>query len=617
MITSRTTALPRTRLFRAMLVLPVFASLLLPIGGCRSSKNLIARLHPRRSKTRPNTTEYADTVAKVVSTPHLDILRWANFADYQPQVQQFYDGRNYELAWTRDGVPTPQASALIREFTGAANKGLRPEDYDAQRWPELLQKLASIQMRHDTSEDAQNTIAQFDAAVTIATMRYVSDLHLGRINPQALNFDIDVPAKRAAFDLPGFVDDQLVDANDVPGAIAGIEPQNPMYLATEQALPKYLQLAEQEEALFRDPLPPVEKAIAPGGSYIAVDQLTQRLAFEAFLLADNQPQQPDRHGSSIYTPELSDAVKAYQRQHGLTADGKLTASTIASLNVPMSARVQQIDDALEHWRWLPDNYVQPRLLVNLPEFLVRAYDSDHNLAFKMRIVDGEAKGNHDTPVFVRTMKYMIFRPYWNLPVSIVKKELLRHVNSGGQAYLDRNNYEVINNKGELVTGWSVNDLEHSRYLVRQKPGPRNSLGLVKFMFPNEYDIYMHSTPEMSLFNLTRRDRSHGCVRLHDAEKMANWVLDGQGNWDADKIHAAMFGPTDGGQAGNNKQVNLQTQLPVVITYLTAIADEDGTVHFFDDIYGYDKELEAALAQPRPYPRDPVKINPKLTPGETE
>jgi len=170
-ITSRTTALPRKRLYRAALALPVFASLLLPIAGCRSSKNLIARLHPRRSKSRPNTTEYADTVAKVVSTPHLDILRWANFADYQPQVQQFYDGRNYELAWTRDGVPTPQASALIRLFTSAASKGLRPEDYDAQRWPELQQKLGSIQVRRDTSDDAQNTIAQFDAAVTIATNR--------------------------------------------------------------------------------------------------------------------------------------------------------------------------------------------------------------------------------------------------------------------------------------------------------------------------------------------------------------------------------------------------------------------------------------------------------------
>ena len=309
----------------------------------------------------------------------------------------------------------------------------------------------------------------------------------------------------------------------------------------------------------------------------------------------------------------------------------------------MSVRVQQIDDALEKWRWLPDPYVRPRLLVNLPEFYVRAYNPGGDLAFKMKVVDGEAKGNHDTPVFVRTMKYVIFRPYWNLPVSIVKKELMRHVSGGGNGYLESHGYEVVNSSGQPVSGWDADGLEHSRYLVRQKPGPKNSLGLIKFMFPNEYDIYMHSTPEINLFDLARRDRSHGCVRLNDAEKMANWVLEGQGDWDANKIHEAMYGqplqsddadanretpqqsssdPESGPsstspQVKDNKQVNLKTQLPVVITYLPANADEDGTVHFFNDIYGYDKGLEDALAKPRPYSRETVKINPKLTPGETE
>jgi murein L,D-transpeptidase YcbB/YkuD len=153
--------------------------------------------------------------------------------------------------------------------------------------------------------------------------------------------------------------------------------------------------------------------------------------------------------------------------------------------------------------------------------------------------------------------------------------------------------------------------------VRQLPGPKNSLGLVKFMFPNEYDVYMHSTPEINLFGLTRRDRSHGCIRLNDAEKMADWVLDGQGDWDEDSIHDAMYGPGDGSDPVNNKHVGLKTPLTVNITYLTANADEDGTMHFFNDIYGYDQQLEAALAKGRPYEQAPIKINPKLTPGETE
>ena len=319
---------------------------------------------------------------------------------------------------------------------------------------------------------------------------------------------------------------------------------------------------------------------------------------------------------SSYSADISSAVKHWQGRHGLTDDGKLTQATVDSLNVPLDTRVVQLSLSLERWRWLPDDYAQPRVLVNLPEYIVRTYDPDHNLAFKMKVIDGEADG-HDTPIFVRTMKYLIFRPFWNLPISIVKKDIVRHVNASGAGYLGRNNYEVTNGSGEPVTGWTADGLDHGRYMVRQKPGPKNSLGLVKFMFPNEYDIYMHSTPEMNLFNLTNRDRSHGCVRLNDAEKMANWVLQGQGDWDADKIHTAMFGPADGGDPDNNKQVNLKTPLPVVITYFTGNADEDGSVHFFNDVYGYDQQLMAALAKGIPYPQQTQKINPKLTPGETE
>jgi len=286
--------------------------------------------------------------------------------------------------------------------------------------------------------------------------------------------------------------------------------------------------------------------------------------------------------------------------------------------VPMSVRVQQLNDSLERWRWLPDNYVQPRVLVNLPEFMLRAYEPDHTLSFTMRVVDGEAKGNHDTPMFVRLMRYVVFRPYWNLPPSIVKKEIMPHIARSGLGYLEAHDYEVYKNDGTVVTSYTAKDLEHSRYSVRQRPGPKNSLGLVKFLFPNEYDVYMHSTPELMLFGLSRRDKSHGCVRLQHADQMALWVLhgdqkdpDAENGWDADKVDVAMTGDA------NNKTVNLKTPLPVVITYLTANADEDGTVHFFGDIYGYDKELEAALAKGRPYPRGVMKINPKLTAGETE
>ena len=623
------------------------AAALLPLTGCQGHtpnfSSLTHLFHHRKSVSKSNTTDYAANLQNTAGMPKLDILKWPDVTAIQPQVQKFYDDRDGEIAWTRDGAPTPQAARLIQMFGAAADKGLQPEDYDASRWAQRVAGLAQIRTAHDTSDTASNTIAQFDVAMTVTAMRYLGDLHLGRINPQTLDFDIDVPTRRAQFDLATLLNEQLVDADDVTTIADKVESQNPMYQKTEQALPKYLRFAKQEVAQPPTPLPPVSKTISPGGSYPGVTELAARLTLEGDMqaLASGQP------AGNAYTPELADAVKTFQSRHGLQPDGKLTQATVEAMNIPMSTRVQQINDSLERWRWLPDNFVKPRVLVNLPEYYVRAFDAGGNEAFKMKVVDGQNKDDHNTPVFVRTMRFVIFRPYWNLPTDIVKKDLLaRHANAG---YFESHHYQVVDRAGKPVTGWSMDDLEHARYNVRQKPGPKNSLGLVKFMFPNEYDIYMHSTPEVNLFNLAQRDRSHGCIRLDDPEKMANWVLNGQGDWDAAKIHEAMYGeplpgdadnqtadtaPGDAGakpseddpdsgpastaaQVKDNKQVNLQTTLPVVITYLTANADEDGTMHFFNDIYGYDKSMEDALVKPRPYDQKTAKINPHMAAGGTE
>jgi L,D-transpeptidase YcbB len=582
---------------RRLKIVPLIALCLICfVSGCRKHRG---------------STELANNVQHVVNSPQLAILKWMNYSDYQAQVKLFYDARSYALAWTDEGKLTPQAETLIQAFANANQKGLRPDDYDAARWIQRVDRIKSIEKSHDTSDNAQDAIAQFDAAMTISAMRYISDLHSGRVNPQHLNFDIDVPAKRAAFDLPAFLNDQVAEADDVSAAIASIEPQNPMYAGTERALEQYLALAKRQDAAPIALLAAVPKPIDIGQPYPApaLFALATRLSFEG----DMQGVGPAGQSTvgSVYTQDYADAVKHYQGRHGLTPDGKLTQATIDSLNVPMDFRVQQLALSLERWRWLDDTYMQPRLLENLAEFVVRAYEPDHSLAFKMKTVNGQAKGEHDTPIFTRTMKYLVFRPYWNVPPSIIKKELTPHIEKSGVGYLAQKNFEVTKSDGTPVDSYSASDIEHLRYAVREKPGPKNSLGLVKFMFPNEYDVYMHSTPELNLFNLTRRDRSHGCVRLEHADQMAAWVLQGQGDWDADKIADAMKS-----EEKNNRQVSLKTQLPVVIFYLTATADEDGTTHFFDDIYGYDKQLEQILDKGMPYPSDPAKINPKLTPGET-
>ena len=311
--------------------------------------------------------------------------------------------------------------------------------------------------------------------------------------------------------------------------------------------------------------------------------------------------------STVYTADLSAAVKHYQARHALTDDGKLTPATIASLNVPLSARLTQLNDTLERWRWLPNDYVNAPLMVNLPEFVLRGFSggtaSDHALDFTMKVVVGKVVGEHQTPVFAHMMRYLIFRPFWNVPISIIKKELTGHIDKSGVGYLAAHNFETVDSKGQHVEP-SASQVEHGGVIVREKPGPKNSLGLVKFMFPNEYDIYLHSTPQPELFSRSRRDFSHGCVRVQHPDQLAVWVLrNTPGDWDLDKVQDAMNNGQD------NHTVSLKQPIPIVIFYATANVDDDGAVHFFDDIYGYDKQLEDVLSKGRPYPTQTQKINP--------
>jgi murein L,D-transpeptidase YcbB/YkuD len=582
-------------------------TLLLLAAGCHRH---------RKSKSEPNTTAYSDQLhnlveKKVLPTEKVDTtkvpnLRWPNFSDYQPSVATFYDDRNYEVAWTRDGAPTSTAKAFIQAFQDAASKGLIPEDYDASRWTDRVQALSS------KSGDA---FSLFDVAMTVNVMRYISNLRLGRVNPSHFNFEIPVQDKK--YDLAEFVSDNVVDAADVPKLISSVEPDSDEYRQTEAALAHYLDLAKQQEQAAAEPLPIVAKPVSVGSAYPAAEALLTRLQLEGDTdvadsgnAAADTAAKPEVPNSTVFDKSLSSAVKHYQQRHGIADDGKLTPQTIKSLNVPMSERVAQLQDSLERWRWLPEPYLHPRLMVNLPEFVLRGYNPDHTLDFTMRVVIGQKKDNHETPVFTHMMKYLVFRPYWNVPISIARKELVPHIQAN-RGYLASKNFEVTNNKGVVLTDYTARQVSQGGAMVREKPGPKNSLGLVKFMFPNQYDIYLHSTPAVYLFDRSRRDFSHGCIRVQKPADLAAWVLQGQsGDWDLDKVQDAMKSGPD------NKTISLKTPLPIVIFYLTATVAEDGQTHFFDDIYGYDEDMQKVFAKGPPYPIKPEPIAPKTKPGET-
>ncbi len=499
------------------------------------------------------------------------------FAGYREQIKRLYASANFAPLWINDDQPTSQATSLLETLRASRLKGLNPSDYDAES---LATKARSLK---GSSAVAQ---ASFDAGLTQSTLRYISDLRIGRVNPKHLKFDIDVRSKQ--YDLPEFIDQQVVHAGNVQSVLDQIEPPYAGYRRIENALKQYLDLAAKGDGAK---VPSGTKTIAPGDTYAGTAQLAERLR----LIGDLQ------QGGDFdsYSGALVEGVKHFQARHGLATDGKLDAATLRELNTPLSTRVQQIDDALERWRWMPTEFQQPPVLVNIPEFRLRAYSADHQLALTMNVVVGKAAPTQ-TPVFTDDIQFIVFRPYWNVPPGILRRTVIPGImkNSG---YLAREKFEITDSSGRLVSPGDdlVAGLRSGKYFVRQKPGPTNALGLIKFMFPNTYSVYLHSTPSTELFSRSRRDFSSGCIRLEKPAELASFLLrnqlDGQQPWTLSLVQKAM----DSGK--DNRQVNLATKIPVLILYVTAVAEEDGTVHFFDDIYGHDQRLNAVLAKGPPYP----------------
>jgi len=518
-----------------------------------------------------------------VANGRLPELRWPDFSDYSKHLQKFYELNGYSSWWTKDDEPTPQARQMIALFQQADQKGLSPDDYDGPRWSDRLGTLKPVK-----DQPAEADFLKFELALTVCAMRYISDLHIGKVNPKRLAFAIDDESKK--YDLGEFLRDRVVSASDVAGVLSEVEPQYPGYRRTVQALQKYIELAKEDDGEL---LPPVKKAIIPGDSYPGVPRLARLLR----LVGDLPAHASIPADQEKYEGALVSAVANFQRRLGREPSGRIDAQTVADLNVPLIQRVQQMQLTLERWRWLPSAYQTPLIVTNIPEFRLRAYDRDFNIGVTMKVVVGRAV-RHNTPVFTDTMEYVVFRPYWQVPSSIIRAELIPRIVRDPD-YLAKREYEVVDSHQNVVAAGTVSSevldqLRAGELSIRQKPGPKNALGLVKFIFPNSYNVYMHDTPATELFAKSRRDFSHGCIRLERPADLAAWVLRDNPSWNAERIRAAMNGST-------TQQVNLAHPIPVLILYGTVIVPEDGVVHFYDDIYGHDAALKKVLAKGYPYP----------------
>lgn len=424
--------------------------------------------------------------------------------------------------------------------------------------------------------------------MSLALMRYASNLALGRVSPRSARFALDVTPKR--LDLPALVQRLASDSRPCE-ALAELEPKLPLYRNLKAALPRYRALAGSHEV----PALALPPKLNPGDRHEGVPALRQRLAALGF-----PPQESSAKDPEVYSGDLVEAVERFQARHGLAKDGVIGKGTLAALDVPPAARLAQIQLGLERLRWLPQEINGPFILVNVPSFRLYGYGEDHERpAVSMNVVVGRSSGGHNTPVFHSDMTYVVFRPFWNLPRAITVKEMLPSI-LRDPGYLARHHLEMVASfgNGSQVYEPSLESLERlsaGSLKLRQRPGPKNALGLVKFAFPNDDNIYLHGTPSVNLFQRARRDFSHGCIRVQDPVGLAEFVLKRQDEpWSPQRIEEAMNG-------AQSRTVTLKQPLPVFLYYSTALAEPDGAVEFFEDIYGLDGVLEQLLEKGFPHP----------------
>lgn len=508
-----------------------------------------------------------DEIRGIVASARLDGLRSPDFSRDHSLVELLYGPVSYDPLWLDDDEPSTAARDALAVLRDVDAKGLRATDYDADTLTLQAERLEHG--RHSSLE-----LARFDVALTVAAVRLVSDLHVGRVDPKTLGFDYDVDAKRA--DLPALVHEAMVGGRlrDVADRAA---PQFAETRLLEQQLARYRQLASDAS------LEPVllAQGLRPGDPLRAAPRLARWLVATGDLAADARL-------PKAYTGVLVEAVQRFQLRHGLRPDGIVGVATAAALAVPAGERARQIELALERLRWLPELPPERALFVNVPAFELWVFDelgSGRVPTIQMSVVVGRALGTQ-TPFLTGMMTTVVFAPYWHVPESIIRKEILPKLRVD-PGYLAAEDMEIVSSGTMLgPTPDAIAKLAHGDARLRQRPGSHNALGRVKFLFPNPEHVYMHDTPSRRLFQRTRRDFSHGCIRLADAPALARWVLVGDG-WDAARVDEALG-------VERQKSVTLRHPIPVVIGYATAVARLDGTIAFYEDLYGHDVALAHAL-----------------------
>lgn len=496
-------------------------------------------------------------------------------------LRTFYAGREGRPVWIAHGAPTTGAHRLLAALAASDREGLNPRDYGVTRIGALMER-----------GDSPAALAELELLLTHGGLNLARDLDIGRVEPRRADPELFLERPEPE---PQAILRTLAGAPDPGIVLTALAPRRSEYTGLRGALAYHRALAR----IGGWPTVPAGDTLHPGDRQDRVPLLRRRL----LVTGEYVPPAVTPADPSLYDAPLTEAVRRFQQRHGLEVDGVVGANTLAALNVPVEQRIEQISLNMERWRWMPDVLGPSYLLVNLAGFTLELFEWDRP-TYSARVVVGTPFQR--TPVFSDQMTYLEVNPTWNVPPSIARNEILPKLRRD-PSYLARNGYTLLSDWSAQAIPLDASRIDWTRvtpssfgYKIRQEPGDNNALGRIKFMFPNQFNVYLHDTPSRSLFNRANRTFSHGCIRVQNPFALAERVLalTGTTGWDAARLNEARL-------TGQRQVIPLAKPLPIHLAYITAFVDETGEMQFRNDIYGRDESLAAALHRSRtPWPAPP-------------
>lgn len=543
----------------------------------------LAAAAPARAQLSDSTASGPTVAIRAqLDSPSLPGVRWSGIGDVAADLQRAYERRNWEPLWSKGSRPTNAALGVVRFLASVDSLGLDPSDFDAA----LLDSLARDAVDRPFDEAG---LARFEATLSVATARVLGALRWGRVRqPRAYP---SLKRSRDDYDIGAGV--YAVSRTPDPAVVfdqAG--PQWAPYRQLVAALPLARRAAADSLLLPSGPL-----ALHRDSPFAGAPRLRALLTIAGAQADSGAP----ATGDTLLDASLQRAILRFQKEQGVRETGVFDARTRDAMRAVFRARARDAVLSLERWRWLPRTADGRAIIVNVPEYRLHVYDQVGGFAppaFSMKTVVGRGDEDRYTPSFTDEVEHLVFSPYWEVPTSIALKEILPKARSDS-TYLRRNNYVLLKGYAESAPVVAPDTATIARIgrsiRVRQLPGDYNSLGRVKFMLPNHLNVYLHDTNEKHLFRRADRATSHGCIRVAEPVRLAQWILQGDTAWTPDRMKKAM-------KAAAPEKVPLASHVPVLIVYHTAAVDERGILRSYKDVYKHDEELQQLLSRGFPYPR---------------